>query len=278
MPSLHEDQAAGLRRIFARAKEPATIAFTGARGGGRSAIVAELAHALAALGKEVVVVDENPGPDSVAAACGLASRFDLLQAVNCDVPLAQVLLQPWNGVRIVPAARAARESGRFDGMQRHAVAQWLQRLQKGVDFLLTDASASATGGLAPLQAPPQRVIVVAAANSLSITEAYAQIKRLAQEGGCSRFEVIVARAAGLRAGETVFANMRQVARSHLGVELDLLGCLPAQGALAPACHALAEMLLRQGAGRADEGLGARLMQRGAGLRGAPGLGSPNPVV
>lgn len=274
MASLIEDQAAGLRRIFSRAKEPVSIAFAGSRGAsGRSAIVAGLARGLAALGKEVIVVDENPGPDSVAAAFGLASRFDLLQAVNCDVPLAQVLLQAEHAVRIVPAARAARESGRLDGMQRHAVAEWLRRLQKGADFVLTDTSGRASDGLSPLVPAPQRVVVVAAANSLSITEAYAQVKRLAQVGGCRSLGVIVARAPSLREGETVFANMRDVARRHLGgVELELLCCLPAQGALAPACHALAEALLRQRRPAAEEGLGTRIMQFGRGLR------APNPVV
>jgi flagellar biosynthesis protein FlhG len=276
-----EDQAAGLRRLFSRAREPVNIAFAGSRGAsgrptgtsfGRSAIVAGLARGLAALGKEVLVVDENPGPDSVAAAFGLASRFDLLQAVNCDVPLAQVLLQAEHAVRIVPAARAARESGRLDGMQRHAVAEWLRRLQKGADFVLTDTSGHAAGGLSPLVPAPRRLVVVAAANSLSITEAYAQVKRLAQEGGCRSFGVIVARTAGLREGETVFANMRDVARRHLGVELDLLGCLPAQGALAPACHALAEALLRSRRPAGEESLGSRIMQFGR------GLGAPDPVV
>lgn len=274
MASLVEDQAAGLRRIFSRAKEPVGIAFAGSRGAaGRGAIVAGLARGLAALGKEVIVVDENPGADSVAAAFGIASRFDLLQAVNCDVPLAQVLLRPEHAVSIVPAARAARESARLDGMRRHALAEWLQRLQKGADFVLTDTSGRGAGGFSPLVPAPQRTIVVAAANSLSITEAYAQIKRMAQEGGCRRFEVVVARAAGLREGETVFSNMREVARRHLGVELELLGCLPAQGAPGPACRALAEALLRQRRPDEEAGLGARLLHFGRGLRSAP-----HPVV
>jgi len=275
MLSLGEDQAAGLRRIFSRIQEPATISFTGTSG--RNAIVAGMARGLAALGKEVIIVDEHPGPDSVAAAFGIAARFDLMQAVNCDVPPNQVLLRAEPAIRIIPAARAARESVRLDAMQRRAVAEWLRRLQKGVDFVLVDSAGHAKG-VSLLQPPPSRVVIVVTANSLGITDAYTQIKRLAQATEGRSFEVIVARAASRAAGETAFANMRDVARRHLGVKLSLMGCLPAQVAPATASQALAEVLLHpaqagqvkqvepleQGRARA-----ARFLNFGHGMRSTP---------
>lgn len=278
MFSLGEDQAAGLRRIFSRIQEPATIAFAGA--GGRSAIVAGMARGLAALGKEVIIVDEQPGPESVAAVFGIATRFDLMQAVNCDVPPNQVLLRAEPAIRIIPAARAARESARLGAMQRRAIAEWLRRLQKGVDFVLVDSAGHAKG-VSLLQPPPRRVVIVAAANSLGITEAYAQIKRLVQEADCRSFEVIVAKAASREAGETVFANMRDVARGHLGAKLALIGCLPAQLAPAVASQALAEALLHpvqagqvEQAAPVDEGraLAARFLNFGHGMRSTPAAG------
>ncbi len=240
MLSLGEDQAAGLRRIFSRRQDPVAVAFAGA--GGRSAIVAGIARGLAALGKEVIILDEHSGPESAAAVFDVAVRFDLMQAVNCDVPPNQVVLCAEPAIRIIPAARAARESSRLDPMQRRAVAEWLRRLQKGVDFVLVNSAGHAKG-VSLLQPPPRRVVVVAATNSSGITDAYAQIKRLAQEADCRSFEVIIARAASREAGETVFANMRDVAQQHLGVKLVLMGCLPTQVAPETASQALAETLL-----------------------------------
>ncbi len=279
MVSLVEDQAAGLRRLFARAKEPVAVAFAGARGAaGRPGVVAGLARGLAAAGKEVIVVDETCGPDSVAAAFGVASRFDLLQAVNGDVPGDSVVLRVAPAVRLVPAARAAREAGRSDNLQRRAVAEWLRRLQKEADFVLVDTAGRGDGELSPLVPAPQRVIVVTAASQLAITEAYAQIKRLAQGYGRHGFEVIVARATGPEEGETVFANLREVARRHLGAALEPLGCLPAGGAIQPACNALAETLLRvrrPAAAPGGEGGGVRWPAFAGGLGKAV---AANPVV
>jgi len=233
--SLMEDQASGLRRIFALASRqsgPLAISFVGGvlgQGGGdaligRNTIVAELARALATQGKEVLIIDENHGPDSVASAFGLTTRFDLMQAVNCDVPAHQVVLQAEPAIRIVPAARVARESARLDAMQQRAVSEWLRRLQKNVDVVLID-SAMKSNGFSFLHPSSSRVVVVAAENSVAIKSAYGHIKRLAKQEPTRSFDVVVACMSTLQEGEIVFENINQVAQEYLGLALSFLGCI-----------------------------------------------------
>lgn len=221
MASFLEDQAAGLRKLFSGSRGPATIAFAGA--GSRGGLVAGLARGLASAGKEVVIIDEHAGTDNVAAAFGLRSRFDLLQAVNRDVPAAQVLLRPEPSIRLLPAARAARRHARLDAMERRALAEWLRRLQKGTDFVLADTAECAGTDFSPLLPQPQRIVVAVQPDAAAITEAYAQMKRLAQLRDCRRFGIALLGAAGPAEARTVFANLREVAHRHLGAELDLVG-------------------------------------------------------
>lgn len=222
MASLFEDQAAGLRKLFAGARGPATVAFAGAVEA-RNALVAALARGLASAGKEVLVIDEHAGADSVAAAFDLRARFDLLQAVNRDVPAAQVLLRPEPSIRLLPAARAARQHARLDAMERRALSEWLRRLQKGVDFVLADTADRAEADFSPLLPQPQRIVIAVSSDGASITEAYARMKRLAQLRDCRRFGIAILRASSAAENRTVFANLREVARRHLGAELDLVG-------------------------------------------------------
>jgi len=262
MVSLFDDQAAGLRKLFAGARGPATVAFAGTKG--RGALPAALARGLAAAGKEVLVIDEHAGADNVAAAFGLRSRFDLLQAVNRDVPVAQVLLQPEPSIRLLPAARAARQCVRLDAMARRALAEWLRRLQKGVDFVLVDAVERAEADFSPLLPQPQRMVIAVSPDGPAITEAYALMKRLAQRNGCRRFDIVVLGTARPAAVRTVFANLREVARRHLGAELDLIGSVDGHDDADRIGHALTESFLnppRETAG------GFPLAARG--LRGAP---------
>ncbi len=270
MFSLANDQAAGLRRLFAGGHGPATLAFAGL-GAGRGRLLAGLASGLAAAGKEVLVVDEHAGAGSVAAAFGLRSRFDLLQAVNRDVSAARVLLQAGPAIRILPAARAARQHHRLDAMERRALGEWLWRLRKEADFVLADAFDCAEDGLSPLLPQPQRLVVALTPDAQSITEAYARIKRLAQLGDCRRFGIAL-----LRAGEdearTAFANLQAVARRHLDAELERLGGAAGRGDPEEAGRALAEAFLDARPGAAAGGVFPAL------ARFAHGPAASSPVV
>lgn len=219
MLSLRDDQAAGLRRLFPAARSATGIVFAGAAG--RGPLIAGLARGLAAAGKQVLVVDEQ---GAAAAALGLRPRFDLLQAANRDVPLDKVLLHADDAIRLLPAARASRQLARLDAMTRQALDGQLGHLMQGADFVLADAALRAGSPGMSLLAQPQRVIVATTGDGASLTETYAQMKRLAQSCDCRRFGCVILHAANPAAGEAVFANLREVTRRHLGRELELLGC------------------------------------------------------
>lgn len=249
MVSLLDDQAAGLRKLFAGARGPATVAFAGPAG--RGPLLASVARGLAAAGKAVLVIDEQAGGDGVAAAFGLRSRYDLLQAVNRDVPAAQVLLQAEASIRLLPAARAARQCARLDAMARRALSEWLRRLLRGIDFVLVDTAARADADFSPLLPQPQRIVFTVSPDGLSITEAYAQMKRLVQLRDCRRFGIVVVRAADPAEVRQVFANLREAAGRHLGTELELLGSLAERGDPDSLGEALAALFLdarRRGSG------------------------------
>ena len=173
MVSLFDDQAAGLRKLFSAAQGPTSVAFAGPCGmhgtPGHNVLVADLARGLAAAGKEVLILDEHAGADNIAAAFGLRSRYDLLQALNRDVPANKVLLQAETAIRLLPAARAARQYPRLDGMERRALGEWLRRLQKGVDFSLVNAADHDEADFSPLLPQPQRIVIAVPTDGPSIT-------------------------------------------------------------------------------------------------------------
>ncbi len=257
MVSLFDDQAAGLRKLFSAAQGPMSIAFAGS-GGMRSApghnvLVADLARGLAAAGKEVLILDERAGADSMAAAFGMRSRYDLLQALNRDVPANKVLLQAETAIRLLPAARAARQYARLDDMERRALGEWLRRLQKGVDYALVHTSDRVEADFSPLLPQPQRIVIAVSTEASSITAAYALMKRLALRRGCRRYGIVVMRADSLAEGEAVFFNLLEVASRHLGAELDLLAVMATRGAPVDIDHPLVEAFLNPSCDSAESG-------------------------
>lgn len=248
--SLLEDQAAGLRRLFAGAGAPAVLAFSGEACG---ALLAGLARGLAAAGKEVLVIDEHAGERTVAAAFGLRPRYDLIQAVNGDVPAGQVLQQAGAGIRLLPAARAARQCARLAPDLRRALGEALRRLQRCSDIVLIHGTPREADGLAVLLAQPPRRIVVVTPESESITAAYARMKRLAQGGDCRDFELVVLHARDGTEARTVLANLSGVAGRHLGARVAPLGSAQERATTADAGFALAGPVLAAHGGSAWAG-------------------------
>jgi MinD-like ATPase involved in chromosome partitioning or flagellar assembly len=150
-------------------------------------------------------------------------------------------------------------------MERRALAEWLRRLQKGVDFVLADTVTRAGTECSPLLPQPRRIVMAVSPDAPAITEAYVQMKRLAQARDCRRFGVVVLGSAGVEESRTVYANLREAAGRHLGADIELLGGLAEQGDPQRLGAALTDIFLgvaQSAAGRST--VAPRLAVRGAG--------------
>lgn len=247
------DQADGLRRLFG-VRAPQVVAFaSGGEACGRTTLLVQTAAALAAAGHGVLIIDENCAPNNAISAFGLTARHDLFDALNGERSLRQVMLQAAPLLRILPAARAAREldhASRLAATARSNLANCLQEMQRGVGFVLIDTAMRRGGHLSPLALAARHMTVVMAAQSSAITSAYALIKRIARERGREGFQVAITRARSGEEARAIFGNMRRVAREHLDVRLDYLGA-----SLVPVTDNLADALLQRLPPVTEEGPG-----------------------
>jgi flagellar biosynthesis protein FlhG len=217
------DQADGLRRLFG-SRCPQVVAFgSGREACGRTTLVVQTAAALAAAGHGVVIIDENPAPDNAVTAFGLAARHDFLHVVRGERSLAQVVLPAAPMVNILPAARAARELDRLGDAAQKRLAARLRDIQQGAGFVLIDCATRRSGHLSLVASSARHLVVVVAAQGTAITQAYALIKRIAQDQGRDSFQIAVTRARSREEARAIYDNMRRVAREHIGVRLDYLG-------------------------------------------------------
>ncbi|MDD5247922.1 MAG: MinD/ParA family protein [Rhodocyclaceae bacterium] len=234
---LSSDQAAGLRRLFGT-RAPQVVAFASGREScGRTTLVVQTAAALAAAGHAVVIIDENPPPNNAIEAFGLTARYDLMHMIDGERSLRQVALPAAPLVRVIPAARAARELDPLDPAACQRLAQCLQEVQRGAAFVLIDCATRRGGHLSALAQAARHLAVVVAAHGSAITHAYALIKHMAQERGRDGFQMVITRARAREEARAIFDNMKRVAREHLGVRLVFLGA-----SMVPVTEHLAEAL------------------------------------
>lgn len=231
MVDFRVDQAAGLRRMLGRTGLQVVTFVAGCAGVGRSVSVANLGVALARLGKEVMIIDEHAASDDIAAAFGMASRYDLLDVVQRDQPLREVLVHPMSGLSVLPAAKAVRKLGRLSLAQQQTLMDAMSGLEKAVDVILVDASLAHPNGFSPFGLVSEETVVVLSGNSASITEAYALIKKVSHTFSRRHFRILVNKVRSHEDARSIFDNIAQVANQRGIARLDYAGAIPLDEAL-----------------------------------------------
>src|SRR5574343_125427 len=221
------DQAAGLRRLLGGGQQLQVVTFVaGCEGVGRSVSVATLGVALARLGKEVLVIDEHMPGDDIASTFGLIARSDLLNVVQRELPLSKVLLQPMQGLRVLPAARAVKKLGRLSLPQQQTLMDAMAGLDRPADVILVDANVAHPNGFSPFGLASQEVVVVLSGSSASITEAYSLIKKVSHAFSRKHFRILVNKVRSLPDARSIYDNSAQVAAQRGIARLDYAGAIP----------------------------------------------------
>lgn len=245
MADFRSDQAAGLRRLLGGGQHLQVVTFVaGCEGVGRSVAVANIGVALSRLGKEVLIIDEHASRDDIASSFGLMARYDLLNVVQREIGLSQVLLQPMNGLRILPAARAVKKLGRLSLPQQQTLLDSMSGLERPVDVILVDASMAHPNGFSPFGLASQEAVVVLSGNSASITEAYSLIKKVSHAFARRHFRILVNKVRSQPDARSIYENIAQVAAQRGIARLEYAGAIPLDEALRQACQLGRPVLLQ----------------------------------
>lgn len=231
MADFRHDQAAGLRRMFNRRQLRVVTFASGSPGVGKTSVVANVAVALARLGLEVLVVDENGGAGHMGTFFGIHPQGDLLQVLNRQRPLEQVLFTPVPGVSVLPAGMAARQLGRLSLAQQQAMLVGMSSLERPVDVILVDTSPDHAHGFSPWGLAAGEAVMVVSGSGSSITDSYALIKKVSLAFARRHFRILVNRVKTREDGLTIFGNLRKVAAQRGIAQLEYGGAVPLDDSL-----------------------------------------------
>lgn len=222
----HEDQAAGLRRLFRRA--PPTVVALYTAGRARAQIAVQAARRLAGAVERVLVLDEVRGEQSFAAELGVSEGADLLSVLGGRTR-AEELVQPVPGlIGRVPVAAAALALPLLDEERRGQLIEGLRALHRHAGFVLVHADVDSAADPSPFVFAAPRRLLVAEASRSGALEAYAIIKALATAGAGS-LHVAVAGARSRSDASAFFDSLDDLVRAHVGVPLAWLGEIERDG-------------------------------------------------
>ncbi|APV51401.1 hypothetical protein BWI17_17915 [Betaproteobacteria bacterium GR16-43] len=213
------DQAQGLRELFARPALSILPVVSGAHGVGKTTVVTHLAHAAARAGRRVAILDASRG--DVAAACGIAARYELMHMLEGLRGWEDVAIAGPGGVRIVPGARGYAAMSR-DPAQGAQLFPAFASLENGPELLLVNLP-SGEALTSSLLDPDGDILLVLTPRPESLTAAYAVVKRLARETGTRRIRLLVNRAATPDEARQVHATFAAAAQRFLAIAPEFAG-------------------------------------------------------
>lgn len=222
----NESQKESLRRVLRQDATRVLAVASGKGGVGKTNVAANLAIALAAGNRNVMLLDADLGLANVDVLLGLQPRFNLAHLVNGESDLQGTIIGGPRGLRIVPAS-----SGNYSMIDLPVAAQAeiiraFSDLADQPEVLVVDTAAGISDGVARFAQAAEETVVVVCDEPASITDAYAFVKVLSRHYGISRFRVVTNQTRNAQHGRALYNKLRKVADQYLDVVLHHFGNVP----------------------------------------------------
>ena len=193
------DQAQGLRamqrnsinQVRMQNSRVKVITVTGGKGGvGKSNVSLNLAVALAAQGKKVMLLDADLGLANIDVMLGLRVEKNLFNVLNGECTLDDIIITGPYGLMILPATSGTQAMVELTQAQHAALIRAFGDLKAAVDVLIVDTAAGISNMVLSFARAAQDILVVVCDEPTSVTDAYALMKILSKEYGVYKFKVV----------------------------------------------------------------------------------------
>ena len=222
------------------------IAVASGKGGvGKTWLSITLAHALAKLGRQTVLIDGDLGLANVDIQLGLQPELDLADVLDNDVPLTQAVQRhPGTGLDIVAGRSGIASLATLSPTRLNALGRGIATLSERYDRVLIDLGAGVEKPVRYLSGLSQRTIIVTNDEPTSLTDAYALIKLLTQDRAQTKVGVVVNAAASKAEGERTYKTLAKACDTFLKFAPPLLGVVRRDSKVREAIRAQTPLLTR----------------------------------
>lgn len=226
------DQAARLRQLFgSRPQAPApasmgarVLAVSGGKGGvGKTNVAANLAIALASLGKRVAVLDADYALANIDILLGFSPRYTIESVLEGERGVAEILVDGPGGIKVVPAASGVQKLTRLSDRQLNHLFNALQILEKHFDQLIIDTAAGMSEEVMSILRAAGEVLVVTNPEPPAFVDSYALIKHLMQVNPRARVRIIVNQSTNEAEALQVFDRIAKTVAKFLNKKVEYLG-------------------------------------------------------
>jgi flagellar biosynthesis protein FlhG len=203
------------------------IAVTSGKGGvGKTNISVNLSVALAAAGRQVILMDADLGLANVDVLLDLRAERNLAHVLAGTCGLDDVIITGPKGMSVVPASSGARRMAELSPAENAGLIQAFSGLQQPLDTLVIDTAAGLSDSVITFTRAAREVVVVVCDEPTSIADANALIRVLRRDFGIQRFHVLANMVRDPEHGRELYGRMARIAIVDHDATLDFLGSVP----------------------------------------------------
>ncbi len=200
---------------------------TSGKGGvGKTAVVSNLAYALANQGKRVLILDADLGLANIDVVFGLTPAHNLNHFFSGEVELHNILIDGPLGIKILPAGSGIQNYTQLESQQKIQLLEGLDSMNDLFDYVLIDTEAGISENVTYFNTAAQEILVVTTPEPTAITDAYALMKLLSVQYHEKKFNLLVNQIRSEDDALDVYKKLTMVSNRYLDISIDYLGSIP----------------------------------------------------
>lgn len=201
-----------------------TISITSGKGGvGKTTLVANMAYALAAKGKRVLIFDGDLGMANIDIMFGTKSEFSIMDVLRGEKDINEVITELAPRISLIPGGSGVVELNRLNAFERRSLVDAVSSLNYQYDYLLIDTAPGIADNVLYLNSAAQVSAVVITPDPSSLADSYALIKVLNKEYKETKFSIICNQVRDEAEGLSLFNRFNDVVNRFLFIGLDYWG-------------------------------------------------------
>lgn len=213
--------------VSATTSAPNIIAVASGKGGvGKTWFSITLSHALAKMGKSVLLFDGDLGLANVDVQLGLMPKRDLNDVIRGRLSLEKVIQPYEDGEFDIVAGRSGQASLSALPSQRLAfLRDQLVEVADQYDVVIIDLGAGVDRTVRMLSAAAARTFLITTDEPTSLTDAYAFIKLGSAAGLSKKVSIVVNMAASISDGEKTYRTLFKACENFLRLSPPIAGII-----------------------------------------------------
>jgi|GEM_PF-175106 len=205
---------------------PRIITISSGKGGvGKTSLSVNLATALAQSDRKVLLLDADLGLANANILLNFTPEQSLDDVLKGRCHLSDILIPAMDNLWVIPGSSGTAGMADTPAERLTALAREFESLPP-CDYLLIDTASGVADSLLKLAKASPEIILVMTPEPTSLTDGYALLKLLSQDGYRGSVEVVINSARSRAAALQAFEKFHGVANQYLGLAVRMLGHVP----------------------------------------------------